>query len=475
MADKYQMDMCNGPLLRKIVAFAFPLMMTYIIQLLFNAADLIVIGHYASHRAMAAIGSTMNMNSFVLNSFVGLSVGANVLAARSFGAGDSASVRKTVQTSMLCAGLGGIAVMIVGLLIAKPLLRLMNTPEDVLPLSCTYIWICFAGIPFVMIYNFGCSILRAVGDTMRPLYYLIAAGIVNVLLNLFLVIYCGMDVAGVAWATMASHGISGLLVLRALCRTKEVYHLELKTLFRDFDWGTMKEMLKIGIPAGVQSSCFSVSNMTIQSSINSFGALAMAGNTAAQGLEGIVYIGSCAFHYTAISFVSQNLGGKKYKRILRSIYGCYLCAFLATLVMGWGFYLFGEFFLGIYSPDPEVVAWGMVRLKYLLTVYFICGLMDVSSGALRGLGYSLQSAVLCLIGACAFRVLWVMFVMPYHHTMEMLLLSYPASWLLVVFLCGFYLVFAYRKAVQEQSGHQVFWSKLGPGVPRGYRSIGGPK
>ena len=322
--SKYQIDMCHGPLFGKIVLFAMPLMFTYILQLLFNAVDLVVIGHYAPHEAMAAVGATMNLNSLVINIFIGISIGTNVLAARFFGAKDSGGMSRTVHTSMTVAIYGGIALMIAGLVVARPLLALMDTPEEILPMSCTYIWICFCAIPFIMLYNFGCAILRAVGDTRRPLYFLIIAGIVNVLLNLFFVIVCGMDVGGVALATAISHGISAFLILKTLISARDVYRLQLKKLSVDFT--IFKEMLKIGIPAGVQSSCFAVSNMIIQSSINSFGSLAMAGTTAVLGLEGIVYVGSYAFHQTAISFVAQNLGGRKFKRILKSLYGCFLCA-----------------------------------------------------------------------------------------------------------------------------------------------------
>lgn len=273
--SKYQIDMCHGPLFGKIVLFAMPLMFTYILQLLFNAVDLVVIGHYAPHEAMAAVGATMNLNSLVINIFIGISIGTNVLAARFFGAKDSGGMSRTVHTSMTVAIYGGIALMIAGLAVARPLLVLMDTPEEILPMSCTYIWICFCAIPFIMLYNFGCAILRAVGDTRRPLYFLIIAGIVNVLLNLFFVIVCGMDVGGVALATAISHGISAFLILKTLISARDVYRLQLKKLSVDFT--IFKEMLKIGIPAGVQSSCFAVSNMIIQSSINSFGSLAMAG------------------------------------------------------------------------------------------------------------------------------------------------------------------------------------------------------
>ncbi|HCG26064.1 MAG TPA: MATE family efflux transporter [Lentisphaeria bacterium] len=471
--SKYQIDMCHGPLFGKIVLFAMPLMFTYILQLLFNAVDLVVIGHYAPHEAMAAVGATMNLNSLVINIFIGISIGTNVLAARFFGAKDSGGMSRTVHTSMTVAIYGGIALMIAGLAVARPLLVLMDTPEEILPMSCTYIWICFCAIPFIMLYNFGCAILRAVGDTRRPLYFLIIAGIVNVLLNLFFVIVCGMDVGGVALATAISHGISAFLILKTLISARDVYRLQLKKLSVDFT--IFKEMLKIGIPAGVQSSCFAVSNMIIQSSINSFGSLAMAGTTAVLGLEGIVYVGSYAFHQTAISFVAQNLGGRKFKRILKSLYGCFLCAAGCCLIMGLGFYFAGEFLLAVFNPDPNVIAWGMLRMKILFTTYVLCGIMDVASGGLRGLGYSLLSAVVSFLGACAFRVWWVFAVFPHYRTMENLMLSYPISWLLVAVVSGGLLYWICRRMIRSHCARSVAWSKLGPGVPRGFRYLGGPK
>ncbi len=472
--DKYQIDMCHGPLFGKIVLFALPLMFTYILQLLFNAVDLIVIGHYAPHQAMAAVGATMNLNSLVINIFIGVSIGANVLAARYFGARDAESMRRTVHTAITAALAGGVVLMFLGLAVAKPLLVLMDTPEEILPLSCTYIWICFCAIPFIMLYNFGCSILRAVGDTRRPLYFLIIAGLTNVFLNLFFVIYCGMDVGGVALATAISHGISAFLIVRTLLTAHGVYRLEFRQL--GMDWKIFKEMLKIGIPAGVQSSSFAISNMIIQASINSFGSLAMAGTTAVLGLEGIIYVGSYAFHQTAISFVAQNLGGRKFKRIVRSLYDCFLCSASSCLIMGLGFYFAGEFLLAIFNPDPQVIAWGMVRMKILFTTYLFCGFMDVASGGLRGLGYSLLSAVISFAGVCAFRVGWVWLVFPHYRTMENLLLSYPLSWLLAAAVSGVLLYILCRRMIRNHcASRSAAWSKLGPGVPRGFRYLGGPK
>lgn len=471
--DKFQIDMCHGPLFSKIVLFALPLMLTNILQLLFHAADLIVIGHYSNYEAMAAVGCTSSMNSFYINVFIGISVGSNVLAAKYFGAKDPENIRKTVHTSMTFALVGGIILSIVALLTAKPLLVLMGTPEKLLPKSCMYIWICFGSIPFIMLYNFGCSILRAVGDTRRPFIFLIIAGVINVILNLVLVIACKLDVEGVAIATAASHIIAASLIVRTLLKSESDIKLRLRELRIDFK--TLKDMLFIGVPAGIQSSCFAISNMTIQSSINTFGEVAMAGTTAALGLEGIAYVGSNAFHFTAISFVAQNLGGQHYKRIQRSIFYCFFCAIVISTIMGWSFLWFGDTLLALYSPDPDVIKWGLLRMKILFTTYFICGLMDVSSGALRGLGYSMLSTILCLSGACFFRIFWVMCIFPLDPTMETLLISYPVSWLLVAVFSGVALVIIYRRLLRTNCPRLVYWSKLGPGVPRGFRYTGNLK
>lgn len=465
--------MCRGPLFGKIVLFALPLMLTYVLQLLFNATDLIIIGHYAHYNAMAAVGATMNLNSLVINIFIGLSIGTNVVAARFIGAKDSEKVRQAVHTSMTVAIFGGIGLMLIGLAVAKPLLVLMQTPEEILPLSCTYIWICFCAIPFIMIYNFGCAVLRSVGDTRRPLFFLIIAGFINVALDIFFVTICGMDVGGIALATAISNGIAAILILRTLLTSGGAYGLHLKEL--GISKAIFRDILKIGIPAGLQSSCFAISNMTIQSSINSFGALAMAGTTAVLVLEGVVYVSSFAFHQTAISFIAQNLGARKFKRILKSLYSCYACVVIVTSVMGWGLFLCGREILAVFNPNPEVIAWGLLRMKILFTTYALCGLMDVASGGLRGLGYSFTSTTVSLLGTCVFRVWWVFMIFPNYRTMENLLLSYPISWLLVAVTGSALLFFIYRKLLNNQCHIATPWLGLRPCVPRGFRYLGGSK
>ena len=465
--------MCHGPLFRKILLFALPLLLTNILQLLFHAADLIVVGRFASYEAMAAIGCTSSMNNLCLNVFIAISIGTNVLVSRYFGAQDSGNIRKTVHTSLAFSFFGGLILMTVVLFAAKPLLVLMGTPETILPKSCKYIWICFSAVPFIMVYNFGCAVLRAVGDTKRPFLFLVIAGIVNVVLNLILVIVFGLDVEGVAIATAISHVIAAGLIVRTLCKSDGDIKLYFKSL--RIDPVILKEMLWIGIPAGVQSSCFSVSNMLIQSSINFFGPVAIAGMTAAFGLEAIVYIAAYASHFTAISFVSQNLGGQHYKRILKSMGYCYLFTLMGTVTLGYLFLFFGRTLLAFYNPDPAVIEWGMIRLKILLTTYCFCGFMDTASGGLRGLGYSLVSTVISLSGACLFRIFWVVFVFPKHKTMECLMISYPVSWALTACIGTTVFLLLYRRIVRKRCARFVEWSKYGPGIPRGYRHYGNPR
>lgn len=441
--SKYNIDMCSGPLFSKVILFSVPLILSGILQLMFNAADLIIIGQFASHESMAAVGTTMFITNLIVNLFIGLSIGTNVLAANALGAQDHKALFRAVHTSMAVSLYGGLVMIGIGILVSKPLLILTSTPESVLPKAFTYMWIYCCGLPFLMIYNFGGSILRAAGDTRRPLYYLVAAGIINVILNLVFVLCLKMDVAGVALATVISQAVSAALIVRVLLRTDEPYRLNLKDMRIDFSM--LKSMLWIGLPAGIQGSFFSISNLTIQSSINSFGALCMAGNTAALSLEGIVYVGSYSYHQTAISFAGQNYGAGKIDRIRKSILYCLICSTLINAVMGLGFFALGTPLLSIFSTDPEVIRWGILRMEVLFTSYFLCGIMDVVSGALRGLGHSIFPAVVTLLGVCVLRVLWVFFIFPLHRSMSNLMLSYPVSWAITAAVNGAFLYWICRK------------------------------
>lgn len=425
-SNSYEMDMCSGPIFVKIVVFAIPLILSGILQLLFNAADIIVVGRFAGSESLAAVGSTSSLINLLVNMFIGMSVGANVLVARYYGGQQMRDLEETVHTAMVMAAVGGGILILVGVVLADPLLTLMGTPEDVLPLATLYMKIFFVGMPVNLVYNFGSAILRAVGDTKRPLYFLLAAGIINVVLNLFFVIALSMGVAGVALATVISQAISAFLIVRCLIKSDAGYRLELGKL--RIVKNKMRSIVRIGLPAGLQGAIFSISNVLIQSSVNSFGSVAMAGNTAAQNIEGFVYTSMNAVYQTALSFTSQNFGARRYDRMKRILIYCLILTSLVGFVMGDGAVFLGRRLLGIYSSDPEVIRFGMNRLRIIGTTYFVCGLMDSMVGALRGMGYSVMPMLVSLTGACAFRVLWIYTVFAANRTLPTLYLSYPVSW-----------------------------------------------
>ena len=440
---KYEIDMCNGPLFGKIILFALPLMLSGILQLLFNAADMIVVGRWAGEDALAAVGSTGSLVNLLVNVFIGLSVGSNVLVARYYGSGQEKELSDTVHTAILVSIITGIALIFIGFFIAPKILVLMGTPEDVLPLSVLYIRIYFCGMPAMMLYNFGASILRAVGDTKRPLYFLTIAGVINVILNLIFVIVFHMSVGGVALATTISQIVSAVLVVLCLMKVDGPYRLELKKL--RISRHKLGMMIRIGLPAGFQGAVFSISNVLIQSSVNSFGSLVMAGNSAAANLEGFVYTAMNTFHQTAVSFASQNYGAQKYKRISKILWICCLCVTTVGLVMGGIFYLASGTLLQLYSDDVVVIGYGIKRLMYICIPYFLCGLMDTVVGVLRGMGYAIMPMIVSLLGACAFRVVWIFTIFQQFRTLDVLYISYPVSWgitTLVHLLC---FAIVYRK------------------------------
>ncbi len=428
MKKSYEIDMCNGPLFGKIILFAVPLMLSGILQLLFNAADIVVVGRFSGPNALAAVGATSALINLLVNLFIGLSIGANVLTAQCYGARDDKNMSETVHTAILVSIVSGVVLIAVGMFLAKPLLSMMATPPEVLDGAALYMKIYFAGMPAMMAYNFGAAILRAIGDTRRPLYFLFVAGVVNVVFNLFFVIVLKMGVAGVALATVISQVISAILVLRCLMKSEGSYRLELKKLHIYKD--KLIRMAKVGLPAGLQGAIFSISNVLIQSSVNSFGSIAMAGNTAAGNLEGFVYTAMNSIYQTALSFTSQNMGAHNYKRIKKILGLCLLTVSGIGLVMGIGTALLGNQLLGIYSTDPEVIAYGERRLIIMCVPYLLCGLMDVTVGSLRGMGYSFMPMVVSLLGACAFRVVWIFTVFQWHRSLFTLYISYPISWAL---------------------------------------------
>ena len=400
---KYEMDMCSGPVLRKMLLFAVPLMLSSILQLLFNAADVIVVGRFAGDNSLAAVGSNTALINLLTNLFVGLSVGANVVAARCYGAREDQQLSQTVHTSVLLAVLSGAALTVVGVGGARQILIWMQTPPEVLELAVLYLRIFFGGITATMLYNFGAALLRAIGDTRRPLYFLLGAGVVNVALNLLLVIVFRLDVAGVAIATVISQCISAFLVLRCLHRETGGIRLEFSKLRIHRD--KLARILRVGLPAGVQGIIFALSNVVIQSSVNSLGNIIMAGNAAAANIEGFVYMSMNAFYQAILSFTSQNAGAGQIRRINRILLTGLGCALIVGLAAGNLAVLFGKPLLGIYSKDPAVIEAGLARMRIISTTYAICGLMDGMVGALRGIGYSVMPMLVSLAGACGLRLI----------------------------------------------------------------------
>ena len=443
----YEIDMCSGPLLPKILVFSLPLMLSGVLQLLFNAADIIVVGRFTGSQALAAVGSTSALINLLVNLFIGLSVGVNVMVAKYYGARRETDIAETVHTAVLTAVAAGILLTVLGLLLAKPMLQLMGTPGDVIGQSVVYMRIYFLGMVGTLVYNFGGAVLRGIGDTRRPLYILFAAGVVNVIFNLIFVIIFRMGVAGTAVATAISQFLSAGLVLYCLVTSDASYRLDLKAL--RIVPQKLKEMAGIGVPAGMQGAVFSVSNVLIQSSVNSFGSIAMAGNTAAANIEGFVYIAMNTFHQSALSFTSQNYGARQYKRITKVLLICLGLVSVTGLFLGIGGYLAGEWLLRIYSSDPEVISYGMLRLSIICSMYFLCGLMDVMSGALRGLGHSVIAMVVSMVGACGLRVVWIFTIFAMFRSLDVLFYSYPVSW--VITFCAHMACFLVvkRKQLQE--------------------------
>ncbi|MBE5865143.1 MAG: MATE family efflux transporter [Lachnospiraceae bacterium] len=446
-SKKYEIDMCSGPFLGKILMFYIPLMLSGVLQLLFNAADIVVVGRFAGHDALAAVGSTSSLINLLVNFFMGLSIGANVLVARFYGAGQKKELSEMVHTAILTSVISGFILLILGVIISEPALRLMGTPDDVIGQSTLYMRIYFCGMPFFMAYNFGAAVLRAVGDTKRPLYYLLAAGVINVALNLVFVIAFSMGVAGVAIATAISQTVSAMLVIRCLIQSDADYKLEVSKLHIVKD--KMLKMMQIGLPAGLQSSLFSISNVLIQSSVNSFGSIAMAGNTAASNIEGFVYTSMNAFSQTVVSFTGQNYGAQKYKNIAKVLLICQGMVAAVGLVLGNAAYLGGGLLLQLYSTDVEVIEFGLLRMSIICTTYCLCGMMDTMVGALRGLGCSIMPTIVSLTGACLFRVVWIYTVFAKHQTLSSLYISYPISWTLTMLAHIICFLFVYRKLTKK--------------------------
>ena len=429
-SNKYEIDMCNGSIMDKLVSFALPLMLSGILQLMFNAVDIIVVGRFSGSEALAAVGSTTALINVFTNLFIGISLGANVLAARFFAAGRKEEMSETVHTSITLALISGILMAFVGLVFSKGALELMGTPEDVIGLSTLYMRIYFMGMPFFMLYNYGAAILRAVGDTKRPLYFLIIAGVINAGLNMVLVIVFGLGVAGVGIATVFSQMVSCVLVLTCLCRTEGSYKLSFSKLSMKGYY--LKQIFQVGIPAGIQSTVINFSNALLQSSVNSFGSTAMAGYTAANNILGFLYVSINSVTQACMSFTSQNFGVGKYKRMDRVLIDCMILSVGTALVLGCGAYFFGAEILQIYTEEADVIQCGVEILSITTVPYFLCGIMDLFPGALRGMGYSAVPMVLSIIGTVGMRVLWIFAFCPQHRSLYFLFISYPASWIATI-------------------------------------------
>ena len=439
-------DMLSGPLLPSIVSYTIPIILTGVLQLLFHAADLVVVGT-KGEIFLSAVGATNAITNLIVNLFIGLSVGAGVTMAHAMGCRDQEAIHRTVHTALPTAFIGGVVLTVVGVLLSETFLRWMETPESVLPYATLYMRIFFGGMVFNMLYNFGAALLRAAGDTRGPLVYLTIAGVANVVLNLIFVLVFDMTVDGVALATISSQAISAILVLRALMRRTDAARLMLKKLH--IYKAQLLKIVRLGLPAGIQGSLFSISNVMIQSSINSFGEIFMAGSTAAGSLEGFVYVTMNAFHQTALNFTGQNVGAGQYRRVKKVLLICLACVFTAGLAAGGGVYLLREPLLSIYivdSPNAAMaIASGAERMLYVCIPYFLLGLMDVTTGVLRGMGTSIAPMVISVLGVCGFRIAWIYTVFAAHHTPDTLFVSYPISWG-ITFLCQLVVcIVIYRK------------------------------
>ena len=441
--NKYEIDMCNGTIMDKLISFALPLMISGMLQLMFNAVDIIVVGRFTGSQALAAVGSTTALICTFTNLFIGVSLGANVLAARFYASGKTKEMSETVHTAILLALISGIAMSVIGILCARESLVLIATPDDIIGQAVLYLRIYFLGMPFFMLYNYGAAILRAVGDTKRPLMYLIAAGTANAVLDLVLVIIFKMGVAGVAIGTITSQFISCVLVIRCLCKTDAIYKLYISKLRIKKYY--LIQILKVGLPAGIQSTVINFSNVLLQSSVNSFGEIAMAGYTAANNILGFLYVSVNSVTQACMSFTSQNYGVRKFKRMDKVLADCAILSIIVSVVIGGGSYLLGHQILGIYTKQEDVIQCGMEILSISTIPYFLCGLMDMIPGSMRGVGYSAVPMILSIIGTVGTRLVWIYGVFPEHRSLYVLFMSYPVSWGLTIVMQAICLVFVRRK------------------------------
>ena len=445
--SKYEIDMCNGSIMDKLISFSLPLMLSSILQLMFNAVDIIVVGRFSSSQALAAVGSTTALINIFTNLFIGISLGANVLAARYFAAGRDKEMSEAVHTAITLALISGVIMAFVGVGMSRTALSLMATPPDVIDLSAVYMRIYFMGMPFFMLYNYGAAILRAVGDTKRPLVFLIAAGLTNVVLDLLLVIVIPLGVAGVAIGTVASQMISCILVLRCLYKSEGSYQLRFSRLM--IRWVYLKRIFQVGIPAGIQSTVINFSNALLQSSVNSFGSTAMAGYTAANNILGFLYAAVNAVTQACMSFTSQNYSVGKQKRMDRVLLDCMLLSAGVSVVLGVGAYVFGSQILRIYTTETEVIQCGLEILSITTVPYFLCSIMDLIPGALRGMGHSAVPMILSVIGTVGTRIVWIYGFFPQHRSLHFLFISYPGSWIITIAMQAVCFWFVRKKCMKQ--------------------------
>ena len=447
--NKYEIDMCNGTIMDKLVSFSVPLMISGILQILFNAVDIIVVGRFSGSQALAAVGSTSALINMMLNLFIGISLGANVLAARFYAADRKKEMSETVHTSIMLALISGILMVFVGLICARWSLELMDTPDDVIDQATLYMRIYFVGMPFFMLYNYGAAILRAVGDTKRPLMYLIVSGVLNAILNVFLVVCFHLDVAGVGIATVVSQMVSCILVLRCLYKSEGSYQLRFSKL--KIKTRYLGQIFAVGVPAGIQSTVINFSNVLLQSSVNSFGSVAMAGYTAANNVLSFLYVSVNSVTQACMSFTSQNYGVHKFKRMDRVLVDCLILSVGVALALGSVAYFFGPEILQIYTEEPDVIASGMEILAYTTLTYFLCGIMDLFPGALRGMGHSGVPMILSILGTVGTRIVWIFGVFPSHRSLGVLFWSYPISWILTIIMQVICFCFVRKKVHRKEA------------------------
>lgn len=439
MNSKKVVNMLEGPLLGPIFLFAMPLFITSVLQLAFNAVDIIVVGKFTGHHALAAVGSTGPVINLLVNMFMGISIGASVIMGQNVGARDFKNAQDTLHTAIGISILGGIIVLFAGYFTAMPLLKLMQTPPEVIELAGEYLKIYYIGMPGFMVYNFGAALLRAIGDSKRPMYFLTISGVFNVICNLIFVIVFKMGVAGVAIATSISQYIAAALIVASLLKADGYMKLFIDKIRISKDKAL--GMMRIGLPAGFQGALFSISNILIQSGINSFGSVVMAGNTAAGNLEGFVYMGMNSIYQTSLSFTSQNMGAKQYDRVKKIFWTCVGVVIGVGLFLGVGAWLFGDKLLRLYTSEPEVIKYGVERLGVVSATYFLCGIMDTMVGGLRGMGYSITPMVVSLTAVCILRMIWIATIFQSIHTPVILYLSYPVSWIFAAI--GHYINYLY--------------------------------